>query len=984
MIFLYNRLSQIYDINKQKYLLLILLFFGLKQKEEIPSNFKNILQNIHRIYFNGNSEDEMNDENNELYKSPISHIDDYKWKCLKQINNCSSYVFSILLDHIENHPQDWDSFLEDDDLLIQRNFNVSDEDLSSTINPFTKFAFFTIVKTHLSDSLITTIIKDIMNNEENNFIVMDDQLNEQNTDVAIEKVLDLEEVFFKNISITKKPIIIIDKQDGEIMYQREIKEYYLKKLKPTNVREDKENIVINEGVSFKEICPNKLELTNNEMDTIHACMKSGGVIFIKNCNLVKDSIMKIIEELNDKNTVLNENFKFILYMNNNNIFPTYLYSTCYFINRDVLLLSQMKDFIIDLIEETPVELFNLLMNSQNTNISAYYLKKLYVFFTIVFTVLIQYSILESKIIKIPVNFSRREYLVCLEFIVDFVASLSEEKQKELHNIDNIFGFNYESIIKIINDAFIYSKLITKNEYYRVEKLLLHIMSNSSFMRNDLLFCYNEFILMNIDEKRFPVNANELVNAENDNHSNSNSNALVAQPTVKYCIPKDALIDQFRNIPNEQYYLLMYGISKYMTDTQTEKNIREFYTLIGKNKIENIIKNEEHKININNIIERLNELKKLLPDLLNTTEASSTLFKINKYNELFNPLDECLTYEINAFNVYLTSLYDDIANLMNVINGNMFLIEEFYDIIKDINVGKVPKKWKLSKYSNKCHDLNSWLNQIKHNYDILNKWIYDGFLNVYDLSTFSNEKLFITLLPIYFQKKLPETKQCSSDQIKLTFKLTKYDAKTDITEEILDEYKKANNGQEFIFIKGLRLRGFEGHKEEDKEIKTYKENLNNPNGELLPVVAISYIIQEFQYGKIPKITGAGEESEEDEEEEISMNQEQKVEKMEEKPQSSGGGGPRDDEDEGEDKKEDKKEEKTVMVGEIKTEKKQIVETITKVQKEVNIMQKMKIRYYKKHCKLEIPFVEQMDENVYNINEPLGYIEIRFDCDKYRQE
>jgi hypothetical protein len=124
---------------------------------------------------------------------------------------------------------------------------------------------------------------------------MDDQLNEQNTDVTIEKVLDLEEVFFKNISITKKPIIIIDKQDGEIMYQREIKEYYLKKLKPTNVREDKENIVINEGVSFKEICPNKLELTNNEMDTIHACMKSGGVIFIKNCNLVKDSIMKIIE-----------------------------------------------------------------------------------------------------------------------------------------------------------------------------------------------------------------------------------------------------------------------------------------------------------------------------------------------------------------------------------------------------------------------------------------------------------------------------------------------------------------------------------------------------------------------------------------------------------------------------------------------------------------------------------------------------------------
>ena len=43
VIFLYNKISQIYDIYKQKYLFLILLFFGLRQKEEIPSNFKKII-----------------------------------------------------------------------------------------------------------------------------------------------------------------------------------------------------------------------------------------------------------------------------------------------------------------------------------------------------------------------------------------------------------------------------------------------------------------------------------------------------------------------------------------------------------------------------------------------------------------------------------------------------------------------------------------------------------------------------------------------------------------------------------------------------------------------------------------------------------------------------------------------------------------------------------------------------------------------------
>ena len=986
VIFLYNRISQIYDIHKQKYLLLLLLFFGLRQKEEVPSNFKNIIQNVNRIYFNNNGDENIYTENkdNENVKSPVSHINDFQWKCLKAINDVSSYVFSIILDHIEKNPQDWESFLDDDDFLIQRKFNVSDEYLSSTINPFTKFAFFSIIKTHLSDSLITTIINDIINNEDNMFIVNNEEFNDKKIEVILEKTPNLEEVFFKNINNTKKPIIIIDKQNGEIMYQKEIKELYLKKLKPTNVREDKENMVINEGVSFKEINPTKLEFTNNEMDTIHSCMKTGGVVFIKNCNMVKDSIMKLIEEINDKNANLNENFKLLLFMNNNNIFPTYLYSKCYFVNRDVLLLTQMKDFIIDLIEETPIDLFNQLMNSQNTNISAYYLKKLYIFFTVIYTILIQYSVLKSNIIKIPVNFSRREYLICLVYIVDLLSSLTEEKQKELHNVDNIFGFNYESMIKIINDAFIYSKLITKNDNNHIEKLLMHILSNSSFMKNDTLFAYNEFILMNIDEKKYPINTNELVNAEYDNNNNSNSNALVAQPTVKYCIPKSAVLEQFENISNEQYYILMYGISKFMTDIETEKNIKEFYSFIGKNTIKNEIKIENNKINMNNIIERLNELKRSLPDLLNTTEASSTLFKINKYNELFNPLDECLTSEINSFNKFLTSLYDDIAILMNVIKGNMFLISDYYDIIKDINNNSIPKKWKLSKFSNKCKDLDSWLNQIKHNYDILNKWIYEGFLNVYDLSIFNNEKLFITLLPIYFQKKLPESRQISSDIIKLNFKLTKYDCNTEITEDIVNEYKRLNNNQEFIFIKGLRLKGFEGIKEEDKEIKTYKENLDNPNGELLPVIAVSYTIQEFQSGK-PQKTQKEEESEEedDEEEEISMNQGQKTEKIEERPQPSGGGGPKDDEEEDDkDKKETKTEEK-VIVGQMKTEKKQIVE-VTKVQKEVNIMQKVKIRYYKKHCRLEIPFIEEREESVYNINEPYGYIEIRFNCDKYRQE
>ena len=410
------------------------------------------------------------------------------------------------------------------------------------------------------------------------------------------------------------------------------------------------------------------------------------------------------------------------------------------------------------------------MNSESTNISAYYSKKLYIFFTIVYTVLIQYRNLKSKIMKIPITYSRKEYFSCLKYLIDVLSSLIEEKQKELHNMDNTFGFTYESIIKIINDAFIYSKLITKEDFSRLENFLTHLFENSYFLKDDMLFAYDDFILMNIDEKRYPVNQNDIVEEKRDDHSNNNSsNALVAPQSIKYCIPKSALLEQLERIPNEQYYVLMYGISKYISNSVTDKNIKEFYSLVGKS-IMDENKVNDHKIMISNIVERITELKRSLPDLLNTTEASSTLFKINKYNELFNPLDECLTKEINAFNKYVSTLFDDISNLMNVINGNMLLISEYFDMIKDINNNIVPKKWKLYKFnknSDKYKDMDSWVNQIKHIYDVFNKWIFDGFLNVYDLSIFNDEKLFITLLPIYFQKKLPESKNCSSDKIILS-------------------------------------------------------------------------------------------------------------------------------------------------------------------------------------------------------------------------
>ena len=470
------------------------------------------------------------------------------------------------------------------------------------------------------------------------------------------------------------------------------------------------------------------------------------------------------------------------------------------------------------------------------------------------------------------------------------------------------------------------------------------------------------------------------------------------------------------------------------------------------------------------------------------------------------------------------------------------------MISSLNRNVVPKEWKLSKYQNKGMEIKDWIKKIKRRYDFLNNWILEGYSNIYDLSLLSNDKLFMTLLPIYFQKKLGDEK-ISSDKIKLHFKLTKYDKPIDVTEEVMYEFKKSNNDNDFIFIRGLKLKGFESYKEEDREIKTFKENEESRN-DILPIVVITYSVEDYQYETMKQKEDESEE-EEDEEEEIQINGEVKEESKNENPQQSGSG-PKDDEensDKNEDNKDDnnqreesndinnrdinndengennneneenrenennndnnlqkdeekektneeqkevndgekdeeqknkennndiknekleekieqneeikekqqneeekkdpqheeiknitekneenKKEEvkekelkneelkneeekkegekrednneidnqgeggKRIIVEEthIQSKKMAFIETmgntknakqINKEGKETTVKIKTKVKYYKKHCRLEVPFIEEQDPDCYNINEPYGYIELRFDCDKDKQE
>ena len=296
---------------------------------------------------------------------------------------------------------------------------------------------------------------------------------------------------------------------------------------------------------------------------------------------------------------------------------------------------------------------------------------------------------------------------------------------------------------------------------------------------------------------------------------------------------------------------------------------QIYNVFNRN--QNIQKIDTNKININKVIERLNKIKKEMPDMLNTTEANPVLFKVNKYNELFNPFDECLQKEINHFNDFLAKIDEDINSLLGILKGDMVFVNKYYDMILNINQNKVPKDWSLLKYpKDNLEDLDLLPKKIKDRYNFFNSWISEGLVKVYDLSFLSNDRLFITLLPIYFQKKLPEGK-ASSDKIKLHFKLTKYDSNIEVTDEILEEYKNSimfNNNNDFIFIKGLKLKGFESVKEEDRDVKYFKENENSKN-DALPIIAVTFTIEEYQYEEIIKQPQGEEEFEDDDDDEEEM-------------------------------------------------------------------------------------------------------------------
>ena len=849
VVYLYNKNTSLFLPNQKKNILLILLFFCLKEKEEIPPSYKRIIMLINDVFFNKNRDFEKYNE-----KSPIKGINDHQWNSLKEINERGNYIFSILINNMETNVSKWEEFILKDIPI----FKIFDEDVESSMNTFIRFIFFSIIKPYMSDALITYSINSILESNPDKKIALDNNICNQ-----------LNEPFFEDFTVTKKPILYVENENEQLILNKEIRDYLLPTL--AQIRKVSENNQNNkeidiETLSYREIIPNKIELSNAELDFIHNSMKNGGVIVIKNVHLVKDSIMKLFEEFNDPNTVLNEHFKLIFTENHNYPLPTFFYENCRIVNRDLNVITEIKDYIIDLIELTSYDIYNNLMNSQNQNSSAYYIKKLYIYFTIVHAVLVQYSCLKTTIFRIPIEYKRKDYFNLLKFLIGLINSFSEDKQKELVNNDNIYGFTYESIIKLFIDMFIDTRLLYPEDVIRINQIVNTFFDNDNFLNKNYLFSFEDFIIENIKPEDIPEEELEKMKSDDNNNTNNNPNNqqkgkdISNTNTNQIIIPKSVLIKKFKNIPNEQFNSLIFGMSSNLLKDNSQNTLKSFYKSISIGLIgDTLDKINISKLNTKNMVYSINEIKTNIPDPLSITEANPALFKINKFDEFFNPFDESLQTEIENYNNYLSLISNDIDTVNKIFRCEMFLTDEYFEIMRSLSKKEIPDKWRLHKSKRKLL-IADWKIMVKEIFNEINEWIKNAFLKVYDLSHFSDYKLFLNKIPLYFNKKLPEN-SATPDILKLKFFFTKFKQNSDLTDEEIGKYKNANDNKEMIFIKGIKLNGFVEEKEEEGFV--YKQNDYFDDGELCPIIGVTYTLLSFKDDEDKK-NDENEEEDDDEE------------------------------------------------------------------------------------------------------------------------
>ena len=672
--------------------------------------------------------------------------------------------------------------------------------------------------------------------------------------------------------------------------------------------QDQQGAPISTEIKYKEIIlDNNIDLTQQDYDYIKNNMRMGGVVIIKNAHLLGFLFTELINDmLQMKPDDFSPNFKFILICNIDEVMKNInLYEQCRIINDNLIYeddcsrnnkikFRSVKDHILSLISKIPMQVYTFLLNTPMQYLRLFLRK-------VIYSYIIIFGVLQATELKNPFTYNRKDLYALCKFLVTYIEgeNFTEDKYKnDFINAENSTGFNYMTLILVINTIFIYTKQIDKNDECKINQLVSEVFNFKVFMSPEFYIDIGN-IKINIKKNHDDLTFEDIYKTFDHFFSDEFESLVPNQSVVEQKEKQEKYTDNiFNNVISViDYNHEIENVNKYMKEIDYSKiylMLMKFREMIPTN-IQYI--HEEDAINLEN----------------KENEINSSLFKKNKYGLYFNPIDESLLYEIISFNKGLEFMHRELGLIIGMLEGSCSYDNYHLNVLEILNKGKVPKELNMfsdTKHFNKNIKFSIYKEVLQNRISIFKKWLSDGSMKYYHLPLFSNINLFMYSIKMHFCRKYygeNDYAKITPEMMSLKFISTKYPTYEDLISNDRDlTYYNTVYHNEIIWVDGLVL----NNATIDPTNKHLLfSNLQNNIKQKLNLVGITYTIPHNEN----EDSESNENEEEQEEEEESQSKKSEEEesgnesKTESKKNEEEKENDKDEEKKKEENKEDKKEE-----------------------------------------------------------------------------
>ena len=643
------------------------------------------------------------------------------------------------------------------------------------------------------------------------------------------------------------------------------------------------NTQINQSITdtkYKEIIldsNNYMDLSQQDLEFIRNSIRTGNVIVIKNSHLLEEQFNEIIKELSEiRNEDISLSFKLILICDINEVIKNKsIYEQCRIINDNFLyeesnlgnnkVIIPVKERIINLIYKIPFQIYAFIINSQNYFMRLFFRKIIFHYITI-------FGLLQNVELSNPFIITINDFIFLCQYIITYFEheNFTEDKYNEFINIENASGYNYASFVNILDNIFIYSRQIGKEDEYKINRFICNLFDYKSFMHPDYyLKLGNIQIRVNLIDETSTLNYD--LSCE-DIYKSFNQFSIEEFEELLPDVTKEELKKSQYDNANKIFKNLITCINMNFFNEEKIIKVQDFDLIRIKKNLEdlaeNIPQNIQYKIEGYNL------------DLENVNSINPSLFKKNKYGFYFNYLDDSLYYEIIYFNRKLEYLHIQIKLILTMINGERLYNNFYYKNFELLNKDLIPNDFNIintnetisqKSESNKNDNETNW--DIKlfkkimiYRIKLFKAWLKDGCLKFYHLPLFHNIHLFLNDLKMHFCRKYygeNDYSKVTPEMICFKFIITSSPTYEDLCsskDKNLNYYKNLSNN-EIIWVNGLILQNAKVDKDFDHYLIVNKNN--EKTKEKMNMIGITYFISKY---KIESEDNGNNEEKENQEEE----------------------------------------------------------------------------------------------------------------------